>query len=489
MRFLIASRKSDLARLQSYTVADIIKNKFPEVEIDFEFSSSFGDQNPDAPLWKMPEKGVFTEDFRQGIADGTFDMVVHSWKDLPTDLPDHSLIHTLKRADARDLLLVKKSHFKKIQSSQKLNILTSSPRRQYHLDLQLKELLPYNIQNLEFHTVRGNINTRVRKLIEGEQDALVVAKAAIDRLLSAKQPEFKETQVELQNFIDQCHWIVLPLSEFPTAAAQGALAIETNKNNEKVNSILAKLNHLETLEAVNKERDILKSFGGGCHQKIGVSISNYHFGNVTSLIGLTDQGEKLHSLELDSKKAPQTHHYWPQDKKQKLFKKNFLDIEIPKGTLFISHQDSLPENFIQDGHHIYTAGLKTWKSLAKRDIWVNGSFDGLGESTEQYLEILAEPMDQWFKLTHTDSTYDNGMKVLKTYELISNGELPDTKNIESFFWMSGSQFLEVYKHDQTIIDKNHSCGPGNTYQTLKQYISDKNITIYLNFNQWLKERN
>ena len=105
MRVTIASRRSDLARIQAYQVGEALHADHPQIEIDYSFHESLGDKNLNDPLWKMPEKGVFTQDFREGLLRGDFDLVVHSWKDLAIEVdPETEIVATLPRADARDLL-------------------------------------------------------------------------------------------------------------------------------------------------------------------------------------------------------------------------------------------------------------------------------------------------------------------------------------------------------------------------------------------------
>src|SRR4051812_40502012 len=171
MRVTIASRRSDLARIQAYQVGEALRAVSPQIEINYSFHESLGDKNLNDPLWKMPEKGVFTQDFREGLLRGDFDLVVHSWKDLAIENdPQTEIIATLPRADARDLLLVRKDCWAEIQRTGALSILTSSPRREHNLDSFLRVSLPAKIQDLKFENVRGNVPTRVRKLLEGEAD-------------------------------------------------------------------------------------------------------------------------------------------------------------------------------------------------------------------------------------------------------------------------------------------------------------------------------
>src|SRR5436189_3236360 len=205
MRVTIASRRSDLARIQAYQVGEALRAVHPQIEIDYSFHESLGDKNLNDPLWKMREKGVFTQDFREGLLRGDFDLVVHSWKDLAIENdPETEIVATLARADQRDLLLVRKDRWAGIKETGVLTIFTSSPRRAHNLDSFLRAALPAKISELRFENVRGNVPTRVRKLLEGEADGLIVAKAAIDRLLAADRllqappDEFVDTQTFLR---------------------------------------------------------------------------------------------------------------------------------------------------------------------------------------------------------------------------------------------------------------------------------------------------
>src|SRR6266481_6044996 len=199
MRVTIASRRSDLARIQAYQVGEALQIAHPQIEINYSFHESLGDRNQSDPLWQMPEKGVFTQDFREGLLRGDFDLVVHSWKDLAIEEGTKTEIAaTLPRADARDLLLVREDRWQKIERTGVITILTSSPRRAYNLESFLREALPARLRELSFTNVRGNVPTRVRKLLELDVDGLIVAKAALDRLLEAKQSEFYATRFRLR---------------------------------------------------------------------------------------------------------------------------------------------------------------------------------------------------------------------------------------------------------------------------------------------------
>ena len=147
MRVTLASRRSELARIQAYQVGDALRRAHPQTEIDYSFHESLGDRNQNDPLWQMPEKGVFTQDFRAGLLRGDFDLVVHSWKDLAIeDDTATEIAATLPRADARDLLLVPGSRWPEIERTGAMSILTSSPRRSYNLNSFLRTALPAQLQ-------------------------------------------------------------------------------------------------------------------------------------------------------------------------------------------------------------------------------------------------------------------------------------------------------------------------------------------------------
>lgn len=488
MRLVIASRKSDLARIQAYHVASKIKAAFPDIQIEHNFSASFGDKNQDISLFNMPEKGSFTQDFRDGLIDGSFDLVVHSWKDLPTDMEPTSIIHTVKREDPRDVLLIKKSNKHSIISNKKLEILTSSPRRMYGLDLILKDLLPGDINSLNFKEVRGNIPTRLQKLIEGDSDALVIAKAALDRMLHFERDEFESVSKQTRAYLDQCLWMILPLSVFPTAAAQGALAIESHKENHKLNEILKEIHDEQCALNVHLEREILRSYGGGCHQKIGINVATYEFGKVSSLVGKTSKGEILNEYKLLDQSDEVTKSFWPKDPKAtSFFLRDEFNPKLAQDNYWVSRENSLPADWKQEERSLlWCAGLKTWVKLASRGYWVNGCSDGLGEEVEQSIDRISDNA-KWTKLSH-DKSFTSKYNVTSTYALIPKESPPEIEECDEYYWMSATQFEEAFKHNPWLKSKVHYCGPGFTAKTLKKHIDEKKIRLELSYDLWIKKR-
>lgn len=523
----IASRKSDLARIQSQTVGQKLQEKWKEkkteLQIEFQFRESLGDVNLDNPLWKMPEKGVFTEDFYKDLCEEKTDAVVHSWKDLPIVEKDETfIVATLPREDARDVILFKKTHLKKFplfsenlkneslqapsNSSEahhlKLRLFSSSPRREYNLTPFLKDALPFSFQALEFQSVRGNIQTRVRKLLENDSiDGLVVAKAALDRLLSTTTEEYKDTRVFLSHALNQCELLIAPLSVNPTAAAQGALAIEIKRSRKDLIEYFSAINCEKTLKACNEERNILKKHGGGCHQKIGVSLQPKDYGNILSLRGLTERGEVLEHYELLKEidlNSFKNLKLFPGFKEEN-FKRKILEISDEnlfeslqwlgnKGIIFISRENALSSELYQriiawaDKNHasfrFVTAGLKTLKKCVKRGIFIHETLDGLGEESLFNSEKV-------LKLTHEESTEHLTvemkaltpfpLKSLSTYQLQIEPTFnrDEILNADLFYWMSYTQFMAVYAITPEILSKKHVVGPGNTARYLKEKFKEK----------------
>ena len=540
MRVTVASRRSDLARIQAIQVGEALRAAHPEIEIKYSFHESLGDKNLNDPLWKMPEKGVFTQDFREGLLRGDFDLVVHSWKDLAIEVdPETEIVATLPRADARDLLLLRRDRWNEVERSAVMSILTSSPRRAYNLESFLRAALPAKINELKFENVRGNVQTRVRKMLEQNVDGLIVAKAAIDRLLStpqrlseppavaggqhrAPQDEFGETRNFLRDALAQCRWMVLPLSANPSAPAQGALAIEISRKRDDMRDLIAPLNCSDTYTAVEHERAILRGYGGGCHQKIGVSVVRRDFGEVTFLRGLTDDGVVLNSRSLTTSHAKPARvpreQLWPLNSKEgrlfdiervaidplSLWERARVRAEVPstssapspqpspKGrgsesvpSLWIAKADALPANWTTgDRQVIWTSGLRTWKRLAQRGVWVNGSADSLGEHEPTRIETIAGSEIQWLKLTH-DRGHQGDMPTRATYRLVPrNGEL-DLAGRKHFFWKSGSSFEYALSQNPWLKEMNHYCGPGNTQRILRKH--GIKPVVFLDHEQWLEE--
>ena len=244
---IIGSRGSKLALTQAEIVKTQLQSLHPALEITIEIIKTSGDVNIE-PLSEIGGKGVFTKELEDALLNGRIDLAVHSLKDLPTILPEQLTIAAIcKREDPRDaLVLPRKPGDGSGSSSIGLTDLpqgsvvgTSSPRRL----AQLKHLRG----DLVFKDLRGNVDTRLRKLDQGEYDSLVLACAGLRRL-------GLEDRISGALSADQ----MLP------AVGQGALAVETRTDDGETIAIAGALDHKFTRLACLAERALLRSLGGGC---------------------------------------------------------------------------------------------------------------------------------------------------------------------------------------------------------------------------------
>lgn len=495
----IASRISDLARIQAYSVGEEIKRHYPKIEIKYNFRESLGDKNLTNALWQMPEKGVFTQDFLQDLIEEKCDLVVHSWKDLPIEAREQTeIIGTLEREDMRDLLLFRKDKVEAVKASRQLKVLSSSPRREFNLKPFLKSYLPFNLKEIEFIPVRGNMPTRLNKLFSGEADALILAKAAWDRISEATRPEFDKVKAEFKHHLKNAFWCVLPLSLNPAAAAQGALAIEIKKSRLDLKQLLQPMLKPSPLKMVEAEREVLKSYGGGCHQKIGVSCLDKSFG-VLKIEKGEHQNQDFHRifLKTDKKNSEATPPEvipslaFPESRDlAPFFERQDLNTDIPKSSgYWITRENVWSEkinyNFEQK---IWTAGLKTWRALAQKGIWVNGSSESLGEQENPQIQNLTEPGFEWLKLTHDGVEDFQWGRAFATYRLVPHSNPPLLKGKKFFYWMSGSSFIQAVKLEPEVVRGVHFCGPGNTWNIicneLKKHKINQEPYICLGFAHW-----
>lgn len=244
---VIGSRGSKLALTQAQMIKTGLEALQPSLKIQIEIVKTSGDASTD-PLSVIGGKGVFTKELEEALLDRRIDLAVHSLKDLPTIIPEGLVIAAIcKREDPRDALVLRDSNKKSIASVMDLprgaTVGTSSPRRLSQLrhlrtDLMVKEL-------------RGNVDTRLRKLDEGQYDALVLACAGLRRL-----------------GLDQRINATVPPAEMLPAVGQGALAIETRADDEDAIEVVRQLDHKFTRLACTAERSLLRNLGGGCQLPI-----------------------------------------------------------------------------------------------------------------------------------------------------------------------------------------------------------------------------
>lgn len=239
----IGTRKSLLALVQTEIVKDALLRAFPETEIEIVKIDTKGDQLLDRSLTSFGGKGVFTVELEAELLSGAIDIAVHSAKDMPMEFPAGLGIGAvLSRADARDTF-VSLDGTKLADLAPGSVVGTSSLRR----ELQIKEINP----QVQIKLLRGNVQTRLRKLKEGQYDGIILAAAGIERLGYEKEEEFHYEYLEPETFLP--------------AAGQGILAVESRMDDAETAEMLAAIHDAEAACLLAAERSFLKTIGGSCN--------------------------------------------------------------------------------------------------------------------------------------------------------------------------------------------------------------------------------
>ncbi|MCP4285503.1 MAG: hydroxymethylbilane synthase [Gammaproteobacteria bacterium] len=267
----IATRKSPLAMWQAEHVSNLLQKAHPGLDVELVGMSTQGDKILDTPLAKIGGKGLFVKELEQGMLEGRADIAVHSVKDVPVELPQGlHLAVILERGDPRDAF-VSNNYINLEELPMGAVLGTSSLRRQ----CQISELRP----DLKIKSLRGNVNTRLRKLDENQFDAIILASAGLKRL----------------GFEKRITSALEPAQSLP-AIGQGAIGIECRADDEWVNALIASLHDEETALCVKAERAMNSRLMGGCQVPIaGFAVVNHSKIFMRGLVGEPDGSRVIRS--------------------------------------------------------------------------------------------------------------------------------------------------------------------------------------------------
>lgn len=271
MNIKIGTRKSKLALAQTNMVVNEIKKYFPSINIEVVHFTTKGDKVLNKPLINIGGKGVFVTEIEDALLNKEIDLAVHSAKDLPLQLQDNLTISSvLKRGNYRDTLVTVKG--KEIDFSKETVIGTGSNRRK----LAFKNLYP----NATFKDIRGNVDTRLNKLYNGEYDGIILAMAGLERLDLLSDSRFTFTPFDYKDFVP--------------APCQGIIAIESRNND--LTEILSKINHKDTFYSFQTERHILNILNADC----GMPLGAYSFveNNKINVVYTSDSKEIITKSDL-----------------------------------------------------------------------------------------------------------------------------------------------------------------------------------------------
>ncbi len=284
-KLVIATRESPLAMWQALHIQARLQAIYPETNVEILGMTTTGDQILDTPLAKIGGKGLFVKELENALADGRADLAVHSMKDVPMNLPEgFMLAATGAREDPRDAFV--SNNFATLESLPEGSVVgTSSLRRQSQLQARFPHL---NIEPL-----RGNLQTRLRKLDEGQYAAIILAAAGLIRL----------------GLSERIRQTISPEQSIP-AVGQGALGIEINASRTDLLEILAPLNHAQTQDCVLAERAMSRALAGSCTVPLGAyALCDGEDLNITGFVASVDGKamivEKVRGNRMDAEKIGQ----------------------------------------------------------------------------------------------------------------------------------------------------------------------------------------
>ena len=248
MKLVAATRGSPLALIQVDIVKELLAEKAPEVEVETLIITTSGDRFRDRPISAINEKGVFTKAVDEAVLSGDADFAVHSMKDLPMETPEGLMVAAVpERAPPRDALVSDK--YKSLEDLPVGAVIGSaSPRR--------KAQVLFKRGDLDVQLIRGNVDTRLQKMMNGEYDAIILAESGLIRM------DKGDVITEL-----------LTLEDFTPSACQGALAVVVKADNKEAIETLEKITDSNAWTATLAERAFMTTVGGGCKTPLGVIVT------------------------------------------------------------------------------------------------------------------------------------------------------------------------------------------------------------------------
>lgn len=485
-KYLIGTRGSLLA----VTQCEIIKDEMVKrtgASFELKRIKTQGDQITDKPLWQLEGKDFFTKELDAALLTQDVDLVVHSYKDLGSERPEGIKLGCItQRKYPHDILLIRKDVKERLSKTTILNVGTSSPRRIVNIEKSLADYLPVTNCQVKCHTLRGNINTRIEKLVNKEYDAIVLALAGLERLANRE-----DSSKILQDLVATLDFMILPTKDFPPAASQGALAIEHFEENQEIAPILKSVHDERSSEEIKRERKAFAEYGGGCHLAVGVHVKSLH-----------DYYIHLHKGEVDKKEIfehqLEGYDYTQIKNKKVYYVYSDYDFLINKKPIKTSSDYSEDHLFVTSSncfHNItktqslWAAGNRTLRKLNELGYWVHGSAEGFGHQEIENFKnskalALFSKASQWKVLSHDKASSTIGSVIASyTHELnkeIDSKREQDMLASDIIYWASFIQYETYTKKYPALKDKLHASGLGKTFQVLKEHEIDTIPCIDMN---------
>lgn len=467
-------------------------------------SSSRGDELQNIPLHTVEGSDFFTQDIFDALKNGEADIAVHSLKDMSSEhfFGDNKFA-VIDRDDTRDIAIFNQDIEDKIQKGETIVIGTCSPRREEMATVFLKKGLPQLDKEIKIETkpIRGNVETRLRKLNGGEYDATILATAGLNRLLrpilNPSQREGLEENPDIEDLLKDKKFMLLPLIECVPAPCQGAIVAEAHYENKKALDVLQKINNEKLFNDCVNEKQAGAQYGRGCLQQFGVTTIPYGNDSALYAAGKDESGKEFtHWHAMPELKIKGKNFFSAADHMGDFSEYEYLDKEISfdEPIVYVSNYKAIKDPGILKDKKVWAAGTKTWYELAKRGIWVDGCADAFGleflEDTWSMplMNIRKEDVHIITNENGAANWRNKGWKASGTYSTISRQkkELADQIELaDIIFWTSFQQY-ELYK-DVLKENVQHVCSFGETEVLLRtagiEPIVFPNIKA---FQQWKK---
>jgi hydroxymethylbilane synthase len=503
-QFKIICRNSKLSLIQGHTAQQLIEKKDPSVSVEVLSKPSRGDLDLTTPLYLMGDKNIFTKDIEDVLWAGEADFAVHSMKDISAEkLTDPNFkVAIIERDDVRDVVIFNQNIFDLLRKGDKIRLGTSSLRREQLIPVFLKKALPKLSDKpieIEILSIRGNVDTRLRKLINGDFDCIALAVAGLNRLLNfdSEISEILRNEIPIlsglslpADKVGGLPKMLMPIAEVTPAAGQGALLVECLSKNEAASTLIQQINDPQLLSNILKERDFTKQYGAGCHQRFGVVNFDVKGINVSIIKGKSDT-QDIDDMDFDTpfgdlvkgKKLFSASDYMRDFFDYQYFTLNdlFYDKLKKAKTIFVAHHRAASDTTVLDilkskntentaGGNVWASGTKTWFDLAKKGVWVEGCSDGFG--FEFLNPVFERPLFKTEKkdiliLTNeaAEAHWQPDYKTASTYRLTDNLSpqlIAEIKTSDAFFWTN----YEQYQICKPYLKPNiiHACPSGKTAQ-------------------------
>lgn len=515
----LIGRSSRLSLLQIDIVKQKIQSAFPNLKVKVIARSSRGDALQEIPLHTVEGSDFFTQDIFDALKNNEADIAVHSLKDMSSEhFFGENKFAVVDRDDTRDVAIFNNNIEEKIRIGETIIIGTCSPRREDMATVFLKKALPQLVSEIKIETkpIRGNVETRLRKLNSGEYDATILATAGLNRLLRSEADA-----AMIKELLADKKLMLLPLIECVPAPCQGAVVAEAHNSNARAIEILKIINDDKLHADCYAEKKEAVKYGIGCIQKFGVTTIDTKNGTYLYAAGKDAEGTEfvkwspLPEVKITGKLFSSTD-----------IMKGFFDYEwsstevvIERPVVFVANYKVIQSSPVELKEHksvlrqaqdklqqlsnssaqlgsktILASGAKTWVELAKKGYWVTASADALG--FEFLLPALNMPLlnirsEDITILTHEKAAErwkSKGYDAVSNYKQVAKNDEGIQRSIaaaDAIFWTSYSQF-EFYRQHAKANAK-HLCAGGETAELLKKEGIEPVIFPTIKaFEQWRK---